>query len=295
MNLLYINNFASDVYGPAKADCVNVSWYMAVDMQYFILTPIFLTIIWKKPIAGYITSALLLAAGAASQITFTVRDNEFFHGGFGYYVKPWNRSQPYVVGLLLGYILHRMRNQPTLRIQPIMNLWIWMIMSTIACTVLYGVTQWNIVSDPTIALPCQPCEEECEKPSLVVRAIFNGFAKIGWSVPLAWVILACVKGQGGPINSILSWSAWVPLARVQYCVYLLHRSIIYIINSQTEYLVRYSHLLLTMQDLAILTITTGVAFLFVILFEAPIVQLEKLVFGCLGVGKMPQKKRLTPV
>merc|ERR1719410_668863 len=41
-NLLYINNHAQDIYSPGEADCVNVSWYMAIDMQYFIITPIIL-------------------------------------------------------------------------------------------------------------------------------------------------------------------------------------------------------------------------------------------------------------
>ena len=65
-NLLYINNYAQDIYSPGQllkhsssgfivylnvplivtnpgeADCVNVSWYMAIDMQYFIITPIIL-------------------------------------------------------------------------------------------------------------------------------------------------------------------------------------------------------------------------------------------------------------
>ena len=29
------------------------------------------------------------------------------HGGYGYYVKPWNRAQPYLIGIVLGYILHK--------------------------------------------------------------------------------------------------------------------------------------------------------------------------------------------
>merc|ERR1712013_852809 len=52
--------------------------------------------------------------GAACQIYFTIENDEYFHGGFGYYVKPWNRSHPYLIGILLGYVLHKMRDQPKL-------------------------------------------------------------------------------------------------------------------------------------------------------------------------------------
>ena len=52
LNLVYLNNFAKDITGKKGYDCVNVSWYMAIDMQYFVLSPILLTIYWRKPIAG---------------------------------------------------------------------------------------------------------------------------------------------------------------------------------------------------------------------------------------------------
>ena len=50
---------------------------------------------------------LLLAGGTACQIYFTIVDEEYFHGGYGYYVKPWSRAQPYLIGIVLGYILHK--------------------------------------------------------------------------------------------------------------------------------------------------------------------------------------------
>ena len=186
-----------------------------------------------------------------------------------------------------------MRSTPRLNINPFMNMWVWAGMTALASAALYGVTPYNLVADINVALPCADCvpEEECGQAPVMVRALFNGFAKIAWGLGVAWVILACAKGRGGVVNSILSWSAWVPLARVQYCVYLLHRSIIYIINSWTEDAVRYSHTLLVIQFVSILAIATFAAFVFVILFEAPIVHMEKLLFASLGMGRMPQKRK----
>merc|ERR1719339_119812 len=125
LNLAYLNNFAKDITGKTGNDCVNVSWYMAIDMQYFVLSPILLTIYWRKPKAGYGLISLLIAGGTACQIYFTIADDEFFHGGFRYYMKPWNRSHPYLIGLLLGYLLHNMRDQPKLKINHYTNLFLW--------------------------------------------------------------------------------------------------------------------------------------------------------------------------
>ena len=48
-----------------------------------------------------------MCGGTASQLYFTVTDDEYFHGGFDYYIKPWNRSQPYLIGIMVGHILHK--------------------------------------------------------------------------------------------------------------------------------------------------------------------------------------------
>ena len=184
-----------------------------------------------------------------------------------------------------------MRATPVLKINPFMSISIWTVMTATASAALYGVHGYNLLTDITVALPCPPCGEVCNHPPIVARVLFNGFAKIGWGVSIAWVILACVKGRGGVVNSILSWSAWVPFARIQYCVYLLHRSIIYIINSWNEDAVRFNHTLLTTQFIAILAISSFAAFVFVLLFEAPIVHMEKLLFAAFGLGRMPQKRK----
>ena len=88
----------------------------------------------------------------------------------------------------------------------------------VAVSVVYGVSGYNLLLDARVA---QPFSEV--SPPLAGRVIFNGFGKIGWALAVSWLILACVKKRGGPVNTILSWSVWIPLARVQYCVYLLHR------------------------------------------------------------------------
>ena len=48
-------------------------------------------------------------------------------GGYmqNYYLVPWTRYQPYIVGMILGFILHRMRNKKNLKINSIMVTWIW--------------------------------------------------------------------------------------------------------------------------------------------------------------------------
>ena len=73
------------------------------------------------------------------------------------------------------------------------------------------------------------------------------------------------------------------------------RTVIYLVNSRTETLQRFSAMILTQQFISILAISTALAFLFVLLFEAPIVHMEKLLFAALGVGgdKKPNRVKKT--
>ena len=51
LNLLYINNFYGIVEDPTpQSECLGVTWYLANDMQFFLIAPpiIYVTWHWKK-------------------------------------------------------------------------------------------------------------------------------------------------------------------------------------------------------------------------------------------------------
>ena len=111
-----------------------------------------------------------------------------------------------------------MRDSPKLRINSLAATWCWTLAAVVACAVVYGIENYNLLLDARVAIPFSG-----HNPPLASRVLFNGFAKIAWALAISWVILACVKNRGGFVNSLLSWPVWVPLSRLQYCVYLLHR------------------------------------------------------------------------
>ena len=89
------------------------------------------------------------------------------------------RYQPYLVGLGLGYLLHRLRETPRLPINPIALTWIWVLAALTGCLVVYGLVPYQ--KDPTLLA------------STTERALYGGLHRLAWALALAWVILACVK------------------------------------------------------------------------------------------------------
>ena len=134
------------------------------------------------------------------------------------------------MGLGLGYLLYKMKDQQKLPLNPMALAWIWAIAFLVGCLVIYGLVpyQKDLQSDAPLA----------------ERAIYGGFHRLAWALAVSWVILACIKGAGGPVNSILSWPAWVPLARMSFAIYLVHMTVMSVVNSYASYRVNASQVLM---------------------------------------------------
>ncbi|KFM61437.1 Nose resistant to fluoxetine protein 6, partial [Stegodyphus mimosarum] len=65
-NLLYINNFQKSV-----DQCMVWSWYLANDMQFFIISPLFLYSLWRWPKIGYSLIALFLCGTCLANFFIT--------------------------------------------------------------------------------------------------------------------------------------------------------------------------------------------------------------------------------
>jgi hypothetical protein len=104
-----------------------------------------------------------------------------------------------------------------------------------------------------------------------------------------------VQGVGGPVNWLLSWSCWVPLARLSYSCYLVHMTVVDWVLTLPSYSVTITHTLVLYHILANTAVSLAVAFVLVVLFEAPLLHMEKLLFGFMGLGKLPQVKKKAKV
>ena len=107
---------------------------------------------------------------------------------------------------------------------------------------------------------------------------------------MGWVILACVKGAGGPVNTFLSWRAWAPLARMSYVMYLVHLPVIDYYHSLPSYTVTINHPMVIYFLLWVLSVSALIAYICVIGFEMPLAHMEKMLFGSL-----PTVKRMHPL
>uniref|UniRef100_T2M7V7 Leukocyte receptor cluster member 1 n=1 Tax=Hydra vulgaris TaxID=6087 RepID=T2M7V7_HYDVU len=213
-NLLYINNF----YPKIQKMCLEWSWYLSNDMQFYFISPIFLYLMLRYKRIG----ALPGGFGILSCMIITLSLTAYYHipqipslkdhvhkvNIFNDYIylKPYTRFTPYLIGLLLGYVISR--DIKIIKYNGIKLAFAWIVAFGIGLAVVYG---------PYIVV-----QNNNGKFGEVANIIYSALSKLLWAVAVSWVIYACHYNLGGLINRFLSWNVFLPISRLTFGVYLIH-------------------------------------------------------------------------
>ncbi|XP_021359994.1 nose resistant to fluoxetine protein 6-like [Mizuhopecten yessoensis] len=269
-NLLYINN----VY-KKKEMCMGWSWYLANDMQFYVVSPLLLVpLYFSKNIGLFVNFLALLGITIATGVVSThyelnasmlsVNPAKMVEGQthyfYDYYIIPWCRMGPYIVGIVTGSILYR--TNCNYKIPKVINLVAWVFIAVMACLVLYGI------NDPVNG----------QEWSNGVNALYNAVHRSVWGMCVSWVIFACVTGNGGIVNDLLSWKLFVPLGRLSYCIYLTHLLVIMRYLSSLRLPIYATNLEFIFMFLGTLVMSVLVSIVASLAFEAPMMAIEKAIF-----------------
>ncbi|XP_005106497.3 O-acyltransferase like protein [Aplysia californica] len=218
-NLLYVNNL---LY--TRTPCMVHSWYLANDMQFYLLSPLLLIPLYYNMYAGLVvcgtvllsswivTGVLSMSRGwVASDFAMVFTNQQVMNRGIGYYVTPYTRVGPFVIGILAGYLMARHGGKIAMKWYVVAIGWAVAVATGLA--VVYGIHGDITAKDPS---------------STEFAALYNALSRSAWSVAISWVIIACASGYGGPVNWFLSWKPLIVLSRLSYLCYLIHPYIMYI-------------------------------------------------------------------
>ncbi|XP_013195317.2 nose resistant to fluoxetine protein 6-like [Amyelois transitella] len=257
-NLLYINNFY-----PQKEICMVWSWYMANDTQFYVVGIIILLLSVKYPKFAGVTLGLVLVSSWATTIYISVwhqykaRIQEPFEMFDALYDKPWSRIGPYLVGMMVGWYLHKTKCQVKIPYWLVAVGWISSL--AIIGSLIFGMVDGYFEVWPT--------------------ALYVSVGHTAWGVALAWVSIACCCGYGGLINSFLSYRGLLPLSRLTYCAYLIHPTIMVYTSFHLDgpFHLQNSIVLIVYAGYAVMAFLAS--FAVSIAFEAPAVRILKIMSG----------------
>ncbi|XP_067662821.1 nose resistant to fluoxetine protein 6-like [Haliotis asinina] len=266
-NLLYINNLVNK-----DEMCFGWAWYLANDMQFFVLSPLILIPLFYSEMLGMIVIGVFLAATLTTAGLISRLDNipvGVFYQTEGkqgladfsdYYMTPYCRMGPYLIGIVAGYLLYKTNCK--LRLNKKAVLVGWAVAAASALAVLYG---------PYESANGTPMPSD-------VSAFYNSAHRTVWGAAVCWVVVACATGNGGFVNTLMSWTGFVTLSRLTYCAYLIHPMVIIYqyMTHRSPFFV--SDVNIVCNFLGFLVITYGLSFVVSLVFEAPMMGLEKAVF-----------------
>ena len=277
LNLLYVQTV---VKVDEPVFCVGVSWYLVDDMIFHWVSPlVFYPMFYafyktKKHIISFLwwLLILLLFTCTVFYVFYTTKSPPgVFNAIEGYdkdytfyvdsYYAPWLRYQAYLIGLILGYVLHHTRGKE-IKIGGASNILIWQVAFLSGFAVVYGLYASKVKNSI----------------NMYDAMMYNTFHRIAWNGAVAWVILSCVKGYGGMVNEFLSWPAFAPLSRLTFSAYLIHMQILTMFSTSvmSEFPSDYSWWINVTYYLPSLMIILVSAFFVALLFETPSIKVEKL-------------------
>ncbi|GFQ76390.1 nose resistant to fluoxetine protein 6 [Trichonephila clavata] len=214
-DLLYINNFLSN-----WRQCLVVNWYLAVDMQLYVMSPLFMVALLRRPRLGYGLMTLLICGSSVYNFLTTMqydlvdgivsfsnyfKDRDLFLHRFNLYLntiygKTHTRMAPYFVGLALGQYLWN-RGISKAKSSNKMILCCGWIMTAILMWICLWVFYFS-------------------EGTLLRSSFYNSTSDLLFSFGIAWIVFVCVTEQGGFVNRLLSLKVFLPLSRLSYCAYL---------------------------------------------------------------------------
>ena len=289
-NLLYINNFYP---WEMKDECMTWTWYLACDMQFYIISPLMLIPLYYLFPVGLIVTFTILACGfiitgtLAGVYDFQVSDTMHFpHRATAphltdqasqdlIYIMPYSRISAYIVGILLGFIFYKGFSISFGRLaNRIFYLALWALSGAILLSSLYSLYFiWH-----------------GHVMTRLENVLFMTFNRFAWSVGVAIIIFACHNGYGGYINSFLSMKIWMPLAKLNYNAYLVHFMVKSIVYGQTQTATHMTDITMPVYVIGITVLSYATAALVCVCVEFPLGTVEMLIFGLLGLGPRKVQK-----
>eukprot|EP00357_Protocruzia_adherens_P011267 CAMPEP_0115000730 /NCGR_PEP_ID=MMETSP0216-20121206/16935_1 /TAXON_ID=223996 /ORGANISM="Protocruzia adherens, Strain Boccale" /LENGTH=780 /DNA_ID=CAMNT_0002365891 /DNA_START=18 /DNA_END=2360 /DNA_ORIENTATION=- len=291
-HLVFLNNFLPIGANP----CFDWSWYLAVDMQCFLVIPILSFLYYKNKRLGVFSTCFVTAAciGVGIWVCFHFKENAniLIRSADGvineFYRKPYTRAPTYMIGVLFGFLyLEYKANQKDKR----ENNFVGKLTKSVQGS-KYVQGGFYVFGLGFIAAALYANFKTLKHPTdwtLAENALYVALSRFIFTSGLAMFFLPNLLGVRNFFSWLMGGTFWSPLARVVYAVYLVHPMILFFLVSSMQTYVTVTGTSMWFAVCANITVSFFFGGLFSLLIEAPFMNLEKLMMGGGKKKKRPNK------
>lgn len=290
-NLLFVNNFVPDW---KSTQCVPVAWYLAVDMQFFIISPIIILLYIKvNRIIGWASIGTLCIIGCITSYIIA-EDNDLNISQFAaqnsnkytdyLYKKPYTRFAPYVLGMACGFIVYSMRKfEDKGEVYDKIAVFLGEAQKNKIvrwATFIFGLILINILIFSQYDTYKHPGKNyEYDHWSDTANYMFMTFERLVYGLGLSCIFLPVLLGYFKPVFFIMSLSPWAFFARLNFVVYLIHLYIVEIVQKSNKTVTNFNTYTYMRDTLFFIFLSFFCAIPIVLGIEMPAANLEKLLFA----------------
>ncbi|KAG8246615.1 hypothetical protein J6590_080610 [Homalodisca vitripennis] len=201
--------------------CMVQSWYLACDMQFFMVGSVLVYVLWRWPRLGQTLLWITLVASIATPAIITYQ-NRYYGTVLHYmslmkdpmsvqhyrdmYIPGHNRIGPYLVGIITASFYLQLKQQ-NFKFTPVTLA----VGSVVAGTLLLGscLTGWI-------------CYDRARPYSLWDNTLYAGIHRSVWALGMSWFIVAEGTTGFGTFYKVVKHRFFTPFGRLTYCVFLVH-------------------------------------------------------------------------
>jgi peptidoglycan/LPS O-acetylase OafA/YrhL len=278
--------FINSVYPGNNVACVGWLWYLSHDMIFFLTLPFQVMIYLRNRLAGYsfalfmlftnivIVFALTVSKGLGSSVLSDPNLGEYV------YFKPWARFGAYQVGVLLGMLyseyakgekvdgdksLIGFKVYKSVQISAALRWILYTVGVGLILFILFIVTpdNRNILKEPHYPLS--------------FSAIYNPLCRPLYVFGVGLILMGPLVGKGSLIQFLLGSRFYAPWAKISFYGYLVHLFVFTFYFGQMRSSLYLNHKTIMWAYFGVIFMSLVVATLMSVTFEAPLMQLEKLV------------------
>jgi peptidoglycan/LPS O-acetylase OafA/YrhL len=235
-NILYLNNIIPDNKGNY---CMLHTWSMGVDMQCFIFFTLVLLLYLKVSkllgwlliaascCCGIVTSGIIAAKyDLLTGLPLAFKQEYVWY----YYTKPYCRMAPYALGVGAGIILYSFRQQQQGKVFDRFANAIANAFDNVyfRCGMFFlGLCLINTFIFAQLDVYAHPGPDyEYQEWNEAQNSAFIAFEHFGFGLGVMLILMPMLLGHFRWIIAIMSYGPWNFFARISFCSYLVHASII---------------------------------------------------------------------
>ncbi|KAJ8922594.1 hypothetical protein NQ315_007624 [Exocentrus adspersus] len=202
--LFFISNFL-----PLHHQCIEQSWYLSVDTQLYIISPVILKNLLKSPKKTILYCVVACLVSAVYSFVITLQNGYgavYYEADAGFYQYIYHstfvRMPPWLIGIVMGYLIF---NYQQITIPKCISLLTW----------IFSLTVMTVITLAHVLFTRNDYDS-------FRSAVYNAAARPGWALAVALIVFLCVTGHGGFINRFLSLPVFQVLVRLSYSMFLVH-------------------------------------------------------------------------